>query len=117
MIRKDIVYIAGPMTGLAGFNRSSFTTASIFLTTQGYEVRNPGCLPTDWANYDHYMEVALIMLEQCDQIVFLPGSAHSKGATVEWGFAEANGIPASAMLLTPIMGDLIKEFVANGGKL
>lgn len=78
-----IIYIAGPMTGLKGFNRDSFNLAEIALREQGHEVRNPACLPTDWSEYQHYIEVGMAMLGQCDSIVFLPGSEKSPGAQRE----------------------------------
>jgi len=117
MIRKDIVYIAGPMTGLTGFNRSSFNRAANIIKQQGFEVRNPACLPIDWANYDHYIEISLAMLRQCDWIVFLPGSATSKGVGIEYAFAANNGIRTHSLLLPKIWTTLEQEFVANGGKL
>jgi predicted Rossmann-fold nucleotide-binding protein len=116
MTRKKIIYIAGPMTGLAGFNLSSFNRAAAALVRAGFEVRNPACLGHGWANYEHYMEIDRVMLGQCDHIVFLPGSHNSPGALREKAFAEANGITP---VVTPpgLLHDLEKEFAANGGVL
>lgn len=113
---KKIIYIAGPMTGLADFNLGSFNRAAAALVRAGFEVRNPACLGHGWANYEHYMEIDLVMLGQCDHIVFLPGSQNSPGALREGAFATENGIsPIGA--LCGMWQDLEKEFVANGGTL
>ena len=110
--RKKIVYIAGPMTGLKGFNEDSFKTAEQWLKASGHEVRNPACLGV-WANYEHYLEVDLVMLGQCDSIVFLPGSDQSPGATREAKHAAANGIVPELELLAPVWDLLARMYGAN----
>lgn len=110
-----IIYIAGPMTGLKGFNRDSFALAELALKEQGHEVRNPACLPIDWSNYQHYMEVGLVMLRQCDSIVLLPGSEHSKGVALEKAEAEKHAISYATPLLYEVWDALTVAYIANRG--
>jgi hypothetical protein len=87
------------MTGLKNFNRESFAIAERALKAQGHEVRNPACLGTDWSKYQDYIEVGLVMLRQCEAICFLPGSEHSKGATIEREEAEKHALENVTILL------------------
>jgi hypothetical protein len=110
-----IVYISGPMTGLTNFNRDSFALAEAYLKRDGHEVRNPACLPDGWT-YDHYMEIDLAMLKQCDAIVSLPGAPSSPGAKVELAQAEKDGLKA-IVWSEPEWKDLYLKYLANGGPL
>lgn len=110
-----IIYIAGPMTGLKGFNRDSFHLAAEHLRAAGFEVRNPACLDTDWSNYNHYTDVSLVMVEQADGIVFLPGSSASKGAQMERAKARELRLKNATPLLSGVWDDLEKLYIRNGG--
>lgn len=110
-----IIYIAGPMTGLKGFNRDSFAIAERALKAQGHEVRNPACLGTDWSKYQDYIEVGLVMLRQCEAIVFLPGSKNSKGARIEARAAAEYNIPTASTLLHDYRNELnVAYAIAKG---
>ena len=109
------IYIAGPMSGLRGFNRDSFAIAESHLKEQGHEVRNPACLLTDWAEYQDYIEVGMVMLRQCEAIVMLPGSDASKGARQETQEAGKHAILNVSMLLHPVWDELRETYVANVG--
>lgn len=110
-----IIYIAGPMTGLKDFNRESFYLAELALKEQGHEVRNPACLPTDWTRYEDYIEVSVVMLGQCEAVVFLPGSDKSKGAKYERDLAERRSIPDRSQLLAEVWDALNVAYIANKG--
>ncbi len=114
--KKKIVYIAGPMTGLRNFNLNSFTVAEKALQSQGYEVRNPACLGHGWSDYEHYMEVDMVMLGQCDHIVFLPGSEKSPGAQREAARAKELRITDLAGPLKNVWGVLEQTYINNGGE-
>ena len=101
------------MTGLKGYNLDSFNVAEVALKALGHEVRNPACLGAGWANYEHYMEIDLVMLGQCDAIAFLPGSDKSPGATREAKFAAENGISPQLELLEPSWDLLCLMYQAN----
>ena len=114
-MEKPIIYIAGPMTGLTGLNLNSFNLAADYLISQGYEVRNPACLGAGWADYDHYMEVDLVMLGQCQAITLLPGSDKSPGASREVFRAEILGHVFATDILSGIWPELEAMYKNNGG--
>jgi len=101
------------MTGLKGFNRDSFQLAELALKEQGHEVRNPACLGTDWTRYEDYIEVGLVMLRQCEAIVFLPGSENSKGAQIEREEAAGFAIAERTELLAEVWDALNVAYIAN----
>jgi hypothetical protein len=82
------VYIAGPMTGLPGFNYPAFYDAAVRLSRAGHEPFNPANIealndtgePKPW---DWYMRHALANLIWADGVALLPGWESSKGATLE----------------------------------
>lgn len=83
------IYVAGPMTGVEGFNYPVFHAAATELEVRGYEVLNPADtellnptpgLPQTW---DWYMRHALRMVVDSDGICLLPGWQASKGANLE----------------------------------
>ena len=114
---KRTIYIAGPMTGLTDFNLNSFNVAEEVLRSQGHEVRNPACLGHGWANYEDYMEIDLVMLGQCDSIVFLPGSGKSPGAQREAQRARELDITSCNALISDAWRLLESLYHSNGGKL
>ena len=88
---KEIIYIAGPMTGVENKNRDAFMKAERYLReTRGAAVLNPACLPDDLP-ITSYMPICLAMLAQADTIALLPMFWQSKGAEIEKRFAEYQG--------------------------
>lgn len=87
-------YIAGPMSGLPGFNYSAFYKAADLLRARRIAVQNPaeygGLHP--YETWQHYMRQALKMLVTCDSIYLLPGWGSSKGANIEHALALALGM-------------------------
>lgn len=90
--RIRVLYLAGPMTGIYGFNRKKFMEAeeSIRATYQTVTVLNPATLPVDLPD-DAYMPICLAMLEQADAVALLPGWGTSRGARLEKEYAEKQG--------------------------
>jgi hypothetical protein len=81
------VFISGPMTGYADYNRAMFDLAEDYLHALGCAVFNPGnltCFDEGW-DHDSIMDIDLSALKLCDAILHLPGWERSKGA-----FEEAN---------------------------
>jgi len=81
------VFISGPMTGYADYNRAMFDLAEDYLHALGCAVFNPGnltCFDEGW-DHDSIMDIDLTALKLCDVILHLPGWERSKGA-----FEEAN---------------------------
>ncbi|QYC55130.1 hypothetical protein SEA_BOILGATE_50 [Mycobacterium phage Boilgate] len=91
---QPILYIAGPMTGLADFNRPAFRVMADRLRRKGYRVVNPAELPGETLNnpWDWYMRRDLAELVKCDGIVLLPGWEQSKGARLEHHVAVTLGM-------------------------
>lgn len=91
---KPLLYIAGPMTGLADFNRPAFRMMADRLRRKGYRVVNPAELPGETLNnpWDWYMRRDLAELVKCDGIVLLPGWEQSKGARLEHHVAVTLGM-------------------------
>ena len=106
-----IIYIAGPMTGLKDYNAACFNRAARALRARGHEVRNPAQLDQDWSKYEDYIEVGLVMLKQCDSIVFLPGHEKSNGARLEAKTAKECGLVDRSELLVNVWAELNADYV------
>lgn len=98
------VYIAGPMTGLAHFNRPAFFAAEAYLHGLGARVMNPAILP-DGFSHDAYMRIAIPMLMECEAVAFLPDWQQSKGARKEFTRAHAFGFDLLALELMEVAGE------------
>lgn len=81
------IYIAGPMTGLAEFNRPAFMFTAAKLTGRGHVALNPAVLP-DGLTQAQYMDICLAMLRCAHAIYLLDGWEASSGARAEKALAE-----------------------------
>lgn len=98
-----IVYVAGPMTGIADFNFPAFDSAARVLESQGYTVLNPAQMDRD-VGFDpsaghasaEFLRDALrrdlAAICGADAIAMLPGWEHSGGAKIEWMLAAHLGL-------------------------
>lgn len=84
------VFISGPMTGYAGFNRAAFNDAERMLKSQGCAVLNPAVL-TDGLTQAQYMDICLAMVRCADAVFMLQGWEDSAGARAEHALAEKRG--------------------------
>lgn len=84
------VFISGPMTGYAGFNRAVFDAAERTLKSQGHVVLNPAVL-TDGLTQAQYMDICLAMVRCADALFMLQGWAGSAGARAERALAQKLG--------------------------
>lgn len=85
MTNKDVVYIAGPMTGLPEFNYPAFNAAAATWRAHGWAVLNPAESfggRTD-LRYERYMRNAINLVMKARAIALLPGWQDSKGAQME----------------------------------
>lgn len=91
---RNVLYIAGPMTGYADFNLPAFAYATARLTAAGYHAVNPGRHGVDptmtWADYARRGLSELVNL--CDGVALLDGWETSRGATLEFTVARALGM-------------------------
>lgn len=88
------VYIAGPMTGIPGFNYPEFNSVAAQLRALGLKVENPAeNLPIkakmEWSDW---MRLGIIQLMRCDRVVLLRGWENSPGAKLEFQLATKLGI-------------------------
>ena len=86
------LYVAGPMTGLPGFNYPSFREATQRLLLRGYAVEDPSTNPDQGDDYAAYIRLGLLQLLWCDGIALLPQWGSSRGAVLEVTVAQAIGI-------------------------
>ena len=89
-----ILFVSGPMTGIADHNYPAFHTASTQLRKAGFEVVNPAAAGTvpgwDWSDY---MIRGLTDLIRCDGVALLDGWTASRGAQMEMRVALAMNLP------------------------
>lgn len=116
----EIVYLAGPMSGRANFNRYAFESAAANLRDAGLDVISPVELD-DNAGFDasDYMDghvppevyrnfllrdLIAILDRGAQAVVVLPGWEHSKGAALEVHIARTVGLP-----IYDLDGEQVKE--------
>lgn len=87
---NEVVYIAGPMSGIEDYNRPAFMEAERVLRTRGFIVLNPAILPTDLPS-EAYMPICMAMITQADIVFMLPGWETSNGAAIERQYALYQG--------------------------
>jgi hypothetical protein len=90
----DIIYIAGPMTGIKDWNVPAFSEMADRLRKQGRNVINPHELheAQDGVPWDWYLRRDLAQLVKCSSMVLLPGWGASRGATLEHHVAKTLGM-------------------------
>lgn len=87
--RKIVVYIAGPITGVANY-REAFDQAQADLEAEGHIVLNPATLP-EGMTPAQYMRICMAMIDDANVVFFLPGWENSRGAKLEKAYAEYTG--------------------------
>lgn len=90
--RKIKVYLAGPMSGLPDFNRGAFFEAADVLFSHGHIVLNPAVFP-DGLEHGDYMKICLPMIDAAEAVIMLPGWEKSKGANMEYQYAQIKRLP------------------------
>ncbi|MDE7309596.1 MAG: DUF4406 domain-containing protein [Lachnospiraceae bacterium] len=87
------LYISGPITGTEDY-MERFAAAQKELEEEGWSVVNPALvnsnLPED-TEWEDYMRMAVCMLDMCEVVYFLDGWEKSRGANIEYGYAQAKG--------------------------
>ena len=101
-MRKRKIYIAGPMTGLARWNRPAFEQAARTLRAQGWEVvspvevgdafGSPNTIVTTPGLLDAVIDEELAQLATCDAIYLLRGWQDSRGTRTELYLALEKGM-------------------------
>lgn len=96
--RKPVLYLAGPMTGIAAYNFPAFDDAAARLRAMGYRVVNPA----DFGDNPKYgwgdcMKRCLAVMPYTEAVVALLGWESSNGATLEVDVAMRLGMPVYAL--------------------
>lgn len=79
---SDVVYISGPMTGIANFNREMFTKVKRLIAAQGATVLSPADLKQG-PSWEYQMRQCIRYIADSTKIVMLPGWENSRGALIE----------------------------------
>lgn len=105
------VYLAGPITGDAGYRMKFAAVAHMIGKAEpGASILNPGALPEGMCRAD-YMAICLPMLLRADVVVLLPGWRSSGGASIEKRLADylrIRTVEVSAEALQRAMEELKK---------
>lgn len=96
------IYVAGPMTGIARWNRPAFVKAAKLLREVGWEVTSPieisdafgsqNTIVTTPGLLDTVIDEELAQLAKCDAIYLLKGWENSRGAKTELLLALEKGM-------------------------
>lgn len=98
-----ILYIAGPISGMADRNVHMFENAEIQLSEAGYVVMNPAPQPgmengaDDLPQYYGLLKRDLRFLLECDGVAVLEGWWNSNGARNEVNCAANVGLPVRSV--------------------
>lgn len=86
----DVIYIAGPITGVPDY-AVNFNRAAVRLRHDGHIVFNPSFMP-EGLPHDAYMPICYAMMDVCNAIYLLRGWRQSKGACLEYDYAVGRGM-------------------------
>lgn len=86
------IYIAGPVSGLQGLNRTAFDTARERLQSLGYTPLIPHWFVPRDTTWKDAMRLSIETLVKCDGVALLDGWQESRGATLERDLAKQLGM-------------------------
>ncbi|QGJ94983.1 nucleoside deoxyribosyltransferase [Gordonia phage RedWattleHog] len=85
------IYIAGPVSGHADYNRPAFEEAARVVREHGHAPVVPidlePVVPGQEKSWNYYMRLALRALLDTEAVLVLPGWMNSRGATIERSLA------------------------------
>lgn len=88
------VFISGPMSGYADYNRPAFMAAEKLLKDDGFDAFNPAWMDvgTEWTSKE-LLNIDICALSHCDAIFHIHGWERSYGAVFEDLYAHKSNIP------------------------
>lgn len=93
-MKREKVYIAGPVTGIERSKvEHRFNLWKNRLIQLGYDVVSPIELVPSNCDWQEAMQICLFHLAQCNKALFMSDWIHSDGACVEMEFCMLNKIP------------------------
>lgn len=110
-MKKQTIYISGPMTGLPGLNFDAFNAEEGRLSRNGWEVVNPAKInPDKHLSWQACMRTDIAALVFCDAVQLLPGWESSKGAVLEHHVADRLGLT----IYQPVVAasELVTDWIA-----
>lgn len=109
-MKKRKIYIAGPMTGLPGYNYAKFNAWAEFLRISGWDVANPAEIGEKFGTADEInadkqlletvMAAEIEELATCDAVFLLKGWQNSRGSRKELAVALSRDLE---IILQPVM--------------
>lgn len=91
----DLIYIAGPMSGIENYNFQAFNEREKILLQQGFKVINPAAIGAAMLlnckdiKPSEFMRMDISYLINCSHIFMMKGWIDSKGASLEHEIARA----------------------------
>lgn len=87
------VFISGPMSGYADYNRAAFMAAEKLLKDNSFDVFNPAWMDVgaEWTSKE-LLSIDICALSHCDAIFHLHGWERSSGARFEHLYADKSDI-------------------------
>lgn len=89
---RQRIYLSGPISVMANFNRAGFAEAEDALEAVGFDVVNPLSLSTE-TDWHTCMRMDIKALMDCDAVATLKGWERSRGARIEISLATKLGMP------------------------
>ena len=89
----NVLYLAGPMSGIPDCNYPEFNAQAARLRQVGYTVHNPAEIGDKGSQYADLLKADIAIILECEGIALLEGWWGSKGAMLEVHIAGVLGYP------------------------
>jgi len=84
-----IYYLCGPTTGVKDY-KCNFEKVEKEYTQKGHTVLNPAWIPKS-LSWEKAMSIDMVIVQECEVLLLLPGWENSSGALIEKALAEKIG--------------------------
>lgn len=110
------VYVIGPVTGIPGGNLWEFERARDVLEGAGYEAEIPHDSIPEGTPWGEAMRRSVRRLTYADAVVYLDGTAQSRGARLERKLARSLGVPVFSLAWVEARGGRLPGIEPGIGK-